>query len=86
MARNSTTVEATDSARPNTRPAPMSQPSHQPSAMPKSVAMAIWPTAPGTAMAFTEIRSRSEKCRPTPNIRRMMPISANCCTSPTSAM
>jgi hypothetical protein len=41
------------------------------------VATAIWPTAPGTAMRATDIRSFSEKCRPTPNISRMTPISAS---------
>ena len=32
---------------------------------------------PGTAMARTDSRSFSEKCRPTPNISRMTPISAS---------
>ena len=45
--------------------------------MPISVATAICPIAPGTATFFTESRSRSEKCRPTPNISRMTPISAS---------
>ncbi len=45
--------------------------------MPSSVAVPIWTMAPGTAIAFTESRSFSEKCRPTPNISRMTPISAS---------
>ena len=45
--------------------------------MPSKVAIAIWPTAPGIAIARTESRSFSEKCRPTPNISRMTPISAS---------
>ena len=76
-ARSSTTVVATDSARPKTRPAPIDQPSAQASAAPSTVAKAICTTAPGTAMARTDSRSFSEKCRPTPNISRMTPISAS---------
>ena len=45
--------------------------------MPISVATAIWPMAPGTAMRATDNRSFREKCRPTPNISRMTPISAS---------
>ena len=56
-ARSSTTVLATDSARPKTRPAPIDQPSHQASPMPSSVATAIWTTAPGMAIARTDSRS-----------------------------
>ena len=76
-ARSRTTVLATDSARPNTSPAPISQPSHAASPMPSRVAQAIWTMAPGMAIFLTERRSSSEKCRPTPNIKRMTPISAS---------
>jgi hypothetical protein len=77
MARSSTTVLATDSASPKTMPAPIGQPSHHASPIPSAVALAIWTTAPGMAMPRTESRSSSEKCSPTPNISRMMPISAS---------
>ena len=76
---------ATDSARPNTRPAPIDQPSQWPSAMPSSVAQAICAMAPGTAIARTESSCSSEKCRPTPNISRMTPISASSLASVWSA-
>jgi hypothetical protein len=76
-ARNSTTVLATDSAKPKTNPAPTDQPNIQARPVPRVVAKAICTTAPGSAMARTESRSLSEKCRPTPNIKRMTPISAS---------
>ena len=53
--------------------------------MPSSVATAICTTAPGTAMRLTAIRSSSEKCRPTPNISSITPISASWLASPMSA-
>ena len=43
-----------------------------------AVATAICAIAPGMAIARTESRSASEKCRPTPNIRRITPTSASC--------
>ncbi len=76
-ARSSTTVLATDSDRPNTRPAPRLQPSMCAMPAPMAVAVMIWATAPGSAMARTDIRSLMEKCRPTPNISRITPISAS---------
>ncbi len=76
-ARSSTTVLATDSASPNTRRSPIGQPSSQPSPAPSSVARPICTSAPGIAIARTDSRSRSEKCRPTPNISRITPISAS---------
>ena len=45
--------------------------------MPSTVATAICTIAPGIAMARTESRSCKEKCRPTPNISRITPISAS---------
>ncbi len=84
-ARSSTTVEATDSARPKTSPAPIVQPSIQDKPAPSAVAKPICTMAPGTAMARTDKRSLSEKCRPTPNISRMTPISASSLARPASA-
>ena len=84
-ARNSTTVLATDRLRPNTRPPPKLQPSSLARPMPSSVATPICTSAPGMAMAFTESRSLSEKCRPTPNISRITPSSAISCDSAWSA-
>ncbi|MCY1379807.1 hypothetical protein D9M69_675620 [compost metagenome] len=77
---------AQDSESPNTRPAVQLQPHHEASPMPSTVANPICTTAPGMAMRLTVIRSRSEKCRPTPNISSMTPISDSCdarCTSAT---
>ena len=76
-ARNSTTVLATESAKPKTTPAPVGQPSINARPTPRSVATAICATAPGIAIARTDSRSLSEKCNPTPNISRMTPISAS---------
>ena len=42
-------------------------------------------TAPGSAILRTSSRSSSEKCRPTPNISNITPISANWPASATSA-
>ncbi len=80
-ARSSTTVLATDSARPNTSAAPTLQPHASASAPPSSVATVICTTAPGSAILRTASRSRSEKCRPTPNISSITPTSASCCAS-----
>ena len=80
--RSSTTVLATESAMPKTRPAPGVQPCHQPTAMPSGAATAAWAIAPGMAMARTESRSSSEKCKPTPNISRITPISASWLATP----
>ena len=72
-----TTVLATDSATPKMSPAPADQPSDQPTSMPSGVATNACASAPGTAMARTDSKSLSEKCKPTPNISRMTPISAS---------
>jgi len=84
-ARSSTTVLAVERARPNIRPATGSQPSREESPMPSRVATAIWAMAPGMAIRFTDIRSRKEKCSPTPNISRITPSSASSGTSFMSA-
>ena len=59
------------------RPAIGVQPCHQPTIMPSGAATSACAAAPGMAMARTESRSSSEKCKPTPNISRMTPISAS---------
>jgi hypothetical protein len=76
-ARSSTTVLATESARPNTMPDEIFQPHSVASPAPSAVATAICTTAPGRAMRRTDRRSCSEKCNPTPNISSMTPISAS---------
>ena len=52
---------------------------------PNTVAIAIWSTAPGSAIALTLMRSFTEKCRPTPNISSITPISDNWCARAGSA-
>ena len=76
-ARSSTTVLATDRESPSTSASPKRQPQSSARPRPRTVAAAIWTRAPGTAMRRTSSRSRSEKCRPTPNIISMTPISAS---------
>ena len=76
-ARSSTTVLATDSESPNTSAPPRLHPHQVASAIPSAVATIICTTAPGTAILRTASRSPSEKCRPTPNISSITPISAN---------
>jgi len=76
-ARNRTTVLATDMASPNTSPAGRSQPQPIARAAPIAVATAICAMAPGRAIRRTRNNVSTEKCRPTPNINRMTPISAS---------
>ena len=85
MARNRTTVLAVASEKPNTMPCTVGQSIAQASAQPSTVATAICTIAPGMAIALTSIRSFNEKCRPTPNISNMIPISASCVASSWSA-
>ena len=54
--------------------------------IPTDVVTAICIKAPGTATRFTENNSLGEKCRPTPNISSMMPISDNCAAMSVSAL
>ncbi|MNV83248.1 hypothetical protein D3C71_1770360 [compost metagenome] len=75
---SSTTVLAQDRDRPKTSPVPRLQSQIHATSMPSAVASAICTTAPGMAMRFTASRSPSEKCRPTPNISSITPISDNC--------
>ena len=81
----STTVLATESARPNTRPAARLQPQRAATAMPSKVATVIWTSAPGREIRRTANRSSREKCSPTPNINSITPISASWVESSTSA-
>ena len=76
-ALSSTTVLATESASPKTMAAGSVQPHHEASTVPNAVATIICTTAPGSAILRTDIRSLTEKCRPTPNMRSITPISAN---------
>ena len=84
-ALSSTTVDATDKARPNSRPAPRLQPIRLARPRPSNVAKPICTRAPGMASARTLIRSLSEKCSPTPNIKRITPSSASSAPSAWSA-
>ena len=84
-ARRSTTVLATESEMPKTMPEPQDHPHRRDTTAPRAVAARIWTIAPGTAMRRTARRSPGEKWRPTPNIRRMTPISASCEARPASA-
>ena len=77
-ARISTTVLVIDSVAPKTMAPMPDHPSMQASAYPSAAEAATCTIAPGTTMARIANRSFSEKCRPTPNISRMTPISANC--------
>ena len=74
---SSTTVLATDRLRPSTSPAPTLQPHASARPRPMLVASTIWPMAPRITTRRTAMRSATEKCRPTPNISSMTPISAN---------
>ena len=51
----------------------------------QTVASALWPSAPGIAIDRTFSKSSRWKCRPTPNISRITPISASCLASARSA-
>ena len=68
---------AIDSARPSTSPPPTLQPSAEPSQTPNSPETSVWRMAPGIAIERTASRSRKENWIPTPNIRRITPISAS---------
>ena len=83
-ARSSTTVLATDSARPKTSDPPKLQPQPMATLAPSKVATPICSTAPGNAIFCTSSRSSSEKCRPTPNISSITPISASSFAIPAS--
>ncbi len=74
---SSTTVLAHESAKPNMSPSPNVQPHQLAKPMPNNVAIAICTMAPGSAMRLTDIKSLIEKCKPTPNISNITPISDN---------
>ena len=83
----STTVDAHERHMPKTMLCPHGQPQKWASTAPKQVASPIWSIAPGTAIFLTRMRSDIEKCRPTPNISSMTPISESSeaiLTSPTN--
>ncbi len=82
--RSTTTVEATDSARPKMNAADRLHPHVNARAPPSAVATTICSKAPGNATRRTRMRSPGEKCRPTPNISRMTPTSASCDARPMS--
>ena len=84
-ARSSTTVLATDNATPKISAPGSDQPQAVARPAPSAVATAICTTAPGMAMPRTDIRSSTEKCRPTPNISNITPTSASCMARATSA-
>ena len=65
--------------------APKLQPQSDVTAIPSTVATAIWTMAPGRAIRRTANRSSREKCKPTPNINSITPISASWRDSSTSA-
>ena len=85
IARSNTTVLAVASAKPNTTPCSVGHPRIADSPQPSTVATVICATAPGMAIALTSMRSLSEKCRPTPNISSITPISASWLASSWSA-
>ena len=77
-ALSSTTVLAQASDRPKIKAPPSDQFHSQPTHSPAAVVAPIWISAPGMAIFLTDHRSCGEKCRPTPNIKSMMPISDSC--------
>ena len=83
--RSDTTVDATDSDSPNTTPASSPHPSSIDAAIPAATVREIVSNVIGTATPRTDIRSRGEKCSPTPNISRITPTSATSCASRSSA-
>ena len=78
IVRVSATVLVMPKARPKTSPTPTDQPRNKATPRPSMVETAICVMAPGTISAQRATMSLNEKCRPTPNISRMTPISANC--------
>ncbi len=76
--RSSTTVLATEIARPSTMPSATLQPQIETRTAVRAVVSTIWATAPGIASTLTASRSRIEKWMPTPNISRITPSSASC--------
>ena len=84
-ALSNTTVLATDNESPNTIAPPSGQPHQSAIAAPSAVATVICTIAPGNAILRTDNRSPSEKCKPTPNISNITPISASWRAISTSA-
>jgi len=78
-------VESVASEKPKISPFRCDQPISWETPQPSTVAALIWAMAPGMAIVLTDIRSFSEKCRPTPNINSITPISASWLASSWSA-
>ena len=76
-ARSMTTVLATETAMPRIKPLRQLQPIVTASPMQARVAAVLCASAPGIASERTASRSFKLKCRPTPNISRITPISAS---------
>ena len=72
-----TTVLATETAMPRIKPLCQLQPIATASPMQARVAAVLCASAPGIASERTASRSFKLKCRPTPNISRITPISAS---------
>ena len=83
--RTSTTVLATDNVSPKTNDEVQLQPKTHAAVAPSSVATEMPAAAPGTATRFTASSSSAWNCRPTPNISRITPTSANCSAISASA-
>ncbi len=83
--RTSTTVLATEIARPNTIAAVHDQPKTEAARAPSAVATRLCAMAPGIATRRTASSSSRWNCSPTPNISRITPISASCSAMPVSA-
>ena len=81
-----TTVLAQAKQSPKIKLGASPHPQNQAIPAPTDVVTAICIKAPGTATRFTENNSLGEKCRPTPNISSMMPISDNCVAMSVSAL
>ena len=84
-ARTRTTVLATEIAAPSTSAELGAQPQRIAIKKPMAAAPAIWRSAAGITKLRTAQSSSSAKCRPTPNMRRMIPNSASSRTASTSS-
>ena len=84
--RMSRTVLATAMAMPMTMAVFISKPRNHRTDNANRVVVALSSSAPGKAVALTAMSSWSLKWRPTPNMRRMTPISASSCARSRSPM
>ena len=82
-----TTVDAHESVMPKTIALGSTQSqARSATTVPAAPDAAICSIAPVTATPLTFTRSATEKCRPTPNIRSITPISANCSVTTRSTL